>query len=49
MAGCSEMAGATTIDGDGTAGRLGGELPGRAWAATARAGGRARGRGERAG
>jgi hypothetical protein len=39
MAGCSEMAGATVIDGDGAAGRLGGELPGRARAAAARAGG----------
>jgi hypothetical protein len=44
MVGCSAMAGATVIDGDGAAGRLGDELSGRAWAAAARAG-----LGERAG
>jgi hypothetical protein len=43
-AGCSEMAGATVIDGDGAAGWLGGELPGRARVAATRAGGGARDR-----
>jgi hypothetical protein len=33
MAGCSEMAGATVIDGDGVAGSMASELPGRARAA----------------
>jgi hypothetical protein len=44
MAGCSEMARATVIDGDGVARRLGGELPGRARPAATRGGGGARGR-----
>jgi hypothetical protein len=44
MAGCPEMVGATVIDSDGVAGRMVGELPGRAWAQAACAGsGKARG------
>jgi hypothetical protein len=49
MAGCSEMARATVIDGDGAAGRLGGELSGRARAAVAGRGWRGAGPGEWAG